>query len=274
MKPFSRVPFALFCSAIMMPIACAGSSELTDDGFVTVGVYADSGAADACVIAAKNMFEWMGYTVFLMDADFINNEDLQNIDIFYFPGGSPAPYSRNITDQGREQIRKMIRSGSGFIGTCAGGLFAAETQVWHGVEHSQGQLGIFPGTATGPIPDIFEYPEIGMCQVDLHGEHPISDIGTDSLWIMFYNGPCFIPKPGSIIYTIGTYTRTGDIALAACEYGRGRVFLTGPHPEWEEDNDRDDISYFDDFDDLGSDWPLMRNAMLWCLHQEDYDCVP
>jgi glutamine amidotransferase-like uncharacterized protein len=162
----------------------------------------------------------------------------------------------------------MIHSGSGYIGTCAGGLFAAETEIWQGTTYSQGQLGIFPGTAIGPISEIFQYPEIGMCQVNLHKPHPITDVEADSVWIMFYNGPYFIPESGVDIDTIGTYGITGSIALAACEYGRGRVFVTGPHPEWEEDSDRDSVSYFDNFDDLGSDWPLMRSATCWCLHEE------
>ena len=55
---------------------------------------------------------------------------------------------------------------------------------------------------------------------------------------------------------------------------QGRVFLTGPHPEWEEDSDRDGVDYVqpsvaDRFDDQGSDWDLMRNAARWCLHEID-----
>jgi hypothetical protein len=51
----------------------------------------------------------------------------------------------------------------------------------------------------------------------------------------------------------------------AKEYDQGRVFQTGPQPEWEEDATRDGVAYFDHFEDQGSDWELMRNASRWCL---------
>ncbi|UCG29960.1 MAG: hypothetical protein JSV53_10740 [candidate division WOR-3 bacterium] len=243
------------------------SRQLVDDGIVTIGVYSDSGAAAACVTAAEKMFRWMGYEVFRMDADFINNQDIQRIDIFYFPGGSPVPYTRSITYEGRKKIRKMIEGGRGYIGTCAGGIYAAEFQRWNGETYSAGQLGIFPGTAAGPIPQIYELPDIGMCQVNLNKPHEITRAEPDSLWIMFYNGPYFIPGTDSDVDTVGTYEITGYLALVANEYGKGRVFLTGPHPEWEEDDDRDGVSYFDRFDDMGSDWTLMRRAVQWCLRE-------
>ena len=246
---------------------CSETFERTDDGIVTVGVYSDSGAAQACVIAAKNMFEWMGYTVDLIDANTINNEDIRDIDIFYFPGGSSRPYIIDITDEGKDKIRQMISAGSGYIGTCASGMFAAEVQIWRGTTYSEGQLEIFPGTAEGPIPEIFEYPEIGMCQVNLVHPHPITEGEPDSVWILYYDGPFFDPESGAAVEIIGRYQITDQAALVACEYGSGRVFLTGPHPEWEEDSDRDSVSYFDHFDDRGSDWSLMQNATRWCLHE-------
>ena len=254
---------------LMLNIAyCSESTRPIDDGIVTIGVYADSGAAVSCVTAAKKMFEWMGHEVFLMDADFINHKDIQHINIFYFPGGSPVPYMRNITYDGREKIRRRIEAGSGYIGTCAGGIYAAEIQTWHGRTYSAGLLGVFPGTAAGPIPQIYQHPDIGMCQVNLNRPHQITRSDPDSLWIMFYNGPYFIPDEASMVDTIGTYEITGQVALVACEYGKGRVFLTGPHPEWEEDDDRDGVSYFEKFDDMGSDWTLMQHAVRWCLHEE------
>ena len=52
--------------------------------------------------------------------------------------------------------------------------------------------------------------------------------------------------------------------MVAFEYGWGRVFLIGPHPEWEEDSDRDGFEPWPEHDDRGSDWPLMRNVTYWC----------
>jgi len=251
-----------------LSMSCPDSVTPIDNSDMTIGIYADSGAEAACVTAAKYMFLWMGYTVELIYANTINNEDIQHIDVFYFPGGSSGPYIQDITPGGKEKIKQMIRNGAGYIGICAGAMFAADTQIWQGTTYATGQLGIFPGTAQGPIPEIFPYPHIGMCQVNLNKPHPITDGQPDSLWIMLYHGPFMTPNQGATIDTIGTYDITGRPALVACAYGNGRVFLTGPHPEWEEDSDRDSVSYFDGYDDLGSDWPLMQRATRWCLHEE------
>jgi biotin--protein ligase len=215
------------------------------------------------------MFEWMGYTVVRIDADAINHGDLQPMDVVYFPGGSSGPFQEDITPEGKEKIRQRVRDGGCFIGTCAGALFAAERVIWEGLEESGETLALFPGTVEAPIPEILGGPQYGMCQVDLVKPHPITKGKPDSAWILYYNAPFFRPSPGAAVDIVGRYRITNDPALVAFEYGAGRVFLTGPHPEWEEDSDRDGVSYFDRFDDRGSDWELMRDATRWCLRETD-----
>lgn len=261
---------------VVVIVRCASSDTLQpiDDGMTTIGIYADRGAANACVIAAENMFEWMGYTVERINAEAVNNGDIRHIDVFYFPGGSARPYIEDISEQGKDNIRQLVDNGCAYIGTCAGGLFAAEIQIWEGTVYTEDHLGIFPGTGRGPVTEIFPYPEIGMCQVNLIKPHSITNTQPDSVWILFYSGPCFEPHDGADVDIIGQYEITNQIALVACQYGDGRVFLTGPHPEWEEDSDRDSISYFDGFDDMGSDWDLMREATRWCLYETGTDAFP
>jgi hypothetical protein len=54
--------------------------------------------------------------------------------------------------------------------------------------------------------------------------------------------------------------------MIAFEYEDGRVFLSGPHPEWDEDSDRDgDIGWDAVFDDFGSEWEMMLKVSLWLL---------
>jgi glutamine amidotransferase-like uncharacterized protein len=103
-----------------------------------------------------------------------------------------------------------------------------------------------------------------MCQVNLEA-HPITEGEPETAWILYYNGPFFKPDPGAEVDIVGRYEIGGAPALVALEYGDGRVFLTGPHPEWEEDSERDSVAYFDDFEDRGSDWNLMLRATRWCL---------
>jgi glutamine amidotransferase-like uncharacterized protein len=242
------------------------TAQASDAG-VTVGLYDDDGAAPACVTAAQAMFQWMGYSVELIDADAINDGDISHLDLLYFAGGSVSPYQRDISAAGKEKIRQHISAGGCFIGTCAGALFAAERIVWNGHVDNRSSLELFPGTIEGPIPEIFADPEYGMCQVNLEA-HTITGAKPDAAWILYYNGPFFEANPGASVDVIGTYEISGRAALVAFEYDQGRVFLTGPHPEWEEDAARDGVDYFDHFEDQGSDWELMRNASRWCLGTE------
>lgn len=53
------------------------------------------------------------------------------------------------------------------------------------------------------------------------------------------------------------------------EYGAGRVFLSGPHPEIEENSFRAGTSFGEEFDDQDSDWPLMYEAIKWLVLHED-----
>lgn len=239
-----------------------------NEGNITVGLYAGDGAERTCVTAAERMFKWMGYNVARINANTINNKDIGDIDLLYFPGGSTGPYQADISLEGREKIRQRIHSGGCFIGTCAGALFAAEQIVWDGRPDPRGSLGVFPGAIEGPTPGIVSGSDHGICQVDLE-PHPITATESEAMWIMYYNGPFLKPHPGAEVDIVGRYHLSGDPALTASEYGAGRVFLTGPHPEWEEDSARDGVSYFDHLGDHGSDWDMMRSATRWCLKIND-----
>ncbi len=237
---------AALLSALSFSGGCADEiHELTGDGIVTIGIYVDEGASGICYIAAENMFEWMGFETRRIYAADLNEGDIEHIDVFYFPGGS---YGSLINDTGTQRLRDAVASGRGLMGTCGGAYFAAD-------------VGIFPGVVTGPVPGL----DIEMCEVYLRKPHPITDDQPARLWIMYYHSPFFVADSNASIDTIGFYNVSGYPALVACEYGTGRVFLTGPHPEWEEDDDRDGISMYDSFDDVESDWPMMFNAARWCL---------
>ena len=224
--------------------------DLTGDDIVTIGIFADEGASSVCYVAAERMFQWMGFETEPIYAVTINEGDISNIDVFYFPGGSSGAYDSLVNADGKQRLRDAITAGRGYIGTCAGAAFAAR------------YLDICPVIVNSPVPGL----EIEMSQVYLIKPHPITDDLPACFWIMYVHSPYFEPDSGAVIDTIGCYNISGLPALVACEYGMGRVFLTGPHPEWEENSDRDGVSSYDNFDDVESDWPLMKNGTRWCLH--------
>ncbi|MCK4256675.1 hypothetical protein KAX35_07285, partial [candidate division WOR-3 bacterium] len=178
------------------------------------------------------------------------------------------------------KIIDFIQSGGSYIGICGGGYFASEKVIWQEQQLPMTPLGIFPGTAKGPIDEIVPFPDQEVVKVNIaDSNHPITQSEQDTMWILYYWGPIFIPNEDAEVSILGRYDRGDYPALIAFNYGRGRVFITGPHPEIEEDSDRDgvvfvdtvigDVTYRseDELDDRGSDWELMRKATLWCLKE-------
>ena len=263
-------PLALLLAAALVLLANCGDDGVSVNEAIIVGIYADDGAAPGCVGPSEKMFEWMGCTIVLLYADDVNDGSLDKLDVIYFPGGNSDPYSQKITDAGRNKIRRFVSDRGGSIGTCAGGGFASDTIKWLGYVFTEGNLGLFQGTADGPVNEIYPYPETGMCEIEYTApDHPITRGLGETEWIYYWWGPKFIPYAGTEVDVIGEYAITGEPALVAFEYGFGRVFLTGPHPEWEEDSDRDGFEPWPEQDDRGSDWPLMRNVTFWCAKRRN-----
>jgi len=231
-----------------------------------VALYSDQGTDEDCVQATQNMFKWMGYTVELVKANYINNKGLDNFSILCVPGGDMYQYSQDISSGGKEHIKNFIRNGGGYIGICGGAYFAGEKVIWQGNQLPMTPLEIFPGTTKGPIDKIVPYPDFGMCKVNIVGStHPITQSEPDSAWMLYYWGPMLLPNVGADVDILGEYEIGKQPMMVAFDYGLGRVFLIGTHPEFEEDSERDGTAFADSLDDKGSDWDLMKKAVLWCF---------
>lgn len=249
---------------LLLVIHC--QNPQTPDGSADVALYIDKGADEGCVKATTNMFEWMGYTVSSVKAGYINNESLDNFSILCFPSGDMYQYAQDISSGGKYKIKNFIRSGGSYIGICGGAYFTGEKVIWQDEQLPLEPLGIFPGTTKGPIDQIAPYPHCIMCKVNIvDSTYSITQSEPDSLWIVYCYGPMFLPNKDADISILGKYDKVNQPAMAAFEYDSGRVFIIGTHPKFEEDSDRDGFPPNDEFDDKGSDWGLMKKAVIWCL---------
>lgn len=231
-----------------------------------IAVYSGSGCWAESITAARNMFEWMGCTTEIVSASSINAKGLAGYSALYIPGGDMYLYSHDISASGKTNIRAFVSGGGAYIGICAGAYFASRSVSWRGSALAMEPLRIFPGTASGPIDAIAAYPDYGMCRVNVAGhDHPITAGQPDYLWTLYYWGPVLVPDAGAPVTVIGRYDIVSQPAMVAFEYGQGRVFLVGAHPEIEEDSDRDSVAFGDELDDQGSEWDFMKSAVLWCL---------
>jgi len=255
--------------SVFLLLLFVANCESQSDKNAIIALYSGRGTDEEHIRATKNMFQWMDCTVQLVKADYINNENLGSFNILCIPGGNMYQYAQDISSEGKEKIRDFISDGGGYIGICGGAYFASEKVVWQGNRLPVIPLGIFPGTAKGPIDEIVPYPDKGIVKINIVDSlHPITQSEPDSIWILYYWGPVLIPNKNANVTILGRYNKGNkEPAILAFDYGQGRVFIIGVHPEIEEDSDRDEVNLADEFDDQGSDWQLMRKAVLWCLNK-------
>jgi glutamine amidotransferase-like uncharacterized protein len=206
----------------------------------------------------------------LIDANDINGGLLSGFRIVCFPGGNMYQYAQDITESGKDKIRLFIKNGGGYLGICGGAYFAGERVFWQGAQLPMSPLSIFPGITQGPIDSIAPYPDCVMCKLNITApDHPITQTEPDAAWILYCFGPKLLPDDGADVDVLGIYEIGQEPAMIAFQYGNGRVFIIGTHPEFEEDAERDGVTFADDLDDRGSDWDLMRKAILWCTDKEN-----
>jgi glutamine amidotransferase-like uncharacterized protein len=242
-----------------------------------IAIYSENGVWNNSVIAAENMFHWLGKSVVRINANYVNNNLLTGFQILCVPGGDMYQYSQDISESGKEKIRAFVRNGGGYIGLCGGAYFASKTIIWQGNQLPMTPLGLFDGSAEGNIDAIVPYPQRNMCQVNISDTtHFITDSISSPLWILYYWGPIFTPNSSGVT-VLGKYATVDKPAMIAFDYGQGRVFMVGTHPEIDEDSNRDGVilpdtvingtHYLgeDQLNDRGSDWDLMKNAVEWCL---------
>lgn len=254
---------------ILLLLSAVGCDEkpagVDETGTHTVALYSDRGTDGDCVKASKYMFQWIGYEVTQVNAYYIMNVGLEQFDILCVPGGNMYQYAQDLSSKGRNNIRNYVYGGGGYIGICGGAYYACTEVEWLGQQLPMTPLGLFSGRAVGPVESIFPYPEYGMCRIDIvNTTHRITQSMPDSAWMMYYWGPAFEPDQAAGIDILGVYDPQRKPCILAFEYGKGNVFLIGTHPEFEEDSDRDSVSFGDEFEDRGSDWELMKEAVRWC----------
>ena len=256
--------FVFLISLILASCWVVGSPERRAD----VAIYDDDGAFDPSVTALSCMFRWMGLAVVLVDAEDINQRGLNGLDLVCVPGGDMYEYSQSLGQAGIDRIREFVSNGGGYIGVCGGAYFAGERVYWRGNPLPMASLSLFEGESRGPYDEIVPYPGYGMAQILLGYGHPILEGEGRSTQILYYWGPALLPDDEGTVDVLGRYATIQEPAMIALEYGQGRVFLVGTHPEIEEDSDRDGTDFADELDDEGTDWDLMRNATRWCLRIE------
>ncbi len=234
---------------------------------IEMAVYYDYGVWDDGVIAFENFLDWKGISHERITAETINTGDLSGrYQALYFPGGYAYYYKMAIDQNGVENIKDFVRNGGGYLGICAGAYFACDSVIWEEDGKIDYPLDLFDGLAVGAIDAIAPWDDYTMTTVNLHPDNPINQFEPSYEIMLYYGGPYFSPHATAKIDTVGGWAVWHDEpAIINFTVDSGRVLLIGPHPEIEEDLDRDSTDFAQELEDAGSDWPFLWSAVDWLL---------
>jgi glutamine amidotransferase-like uncharacterized protein len=238
--------------------------EYTDLTGVNVAIYNGLGVMGSSRMALTRLFEWMNATVVAITASQIINESLCDYDILVIPGGSETTASSELESEGKQKIIDFIAQGGSYFGICGGATFGVTyLRLFDGY--------IVPGSEEGDL------IHATMMHVNQSSAGPdLSDLPVD-FTTMYYASQYFVPKQGTSFYTVATYDYNDNPGMIAFEYGNGTVFLSSPHPEFEENGDRDETTFGDDLDDPDSEWDLLLRVSTWLVeasYVEPTDSTP
>ncbi|MFJ1652784.1 BPL-N domain-containing protein [Streptomyces sp. NPDC088337] len=144
----------------------------------------------------------------------LSAEILTEAALYAQPGGGTLASAYRRLRRRRREIRDFVRDGGRYLGFCLGGYLAGATPGF----------GLLPG-------DTDQY--ISSPGATVHDE---SDTLVTVNWggrprtVFFQDGPFFVLDEHADATVLATYDN-GTPAALVTPFGRGRVAVTGPHPE-------------------------------------------
>jgi hypothetical protein len=177
-----------------------------------------------------------GVQITRLSAEDVGTVDLSSrFDVIVFSGGSGSKQGNAIGETGRAKVREFVRNGGGYLGVCAGAYLACTNFDWG--------LAILDARTASPK------WRRGQAFLDLKIEpagEPVFGAVTEPFKCRYNNGPILVPAGRDDIpdYTTAATFLTesalndtpvgiqiGSPAMALGTFGKGRVFVSSPHPE-------------------------------------------
>ncbi|UCH03796.1 MAG: hypothetical protein JSW05_09380 [Candidatus Thorarchaeota archaeon] len=231
---------------------------------VRVAVYFDSSVHSHSAKALENMFQWMNAYVTYVNSTEIRDGALEGYDIVVFPGGpasltaagAASRYSFNLKSEGCAIICDFIARGGSYFGVGGGSVFGTS-------DH----LCLFDGQASLPVAGSTSV--IMEMSINRNSTGPDLSNEPETCKLLYLASGYFYSDNMSGVIPIASFLQNDEPGMIVCTYGEGRVFLSFPHPEYEENDSRDGTDYFDDYDDPDSEWNLLLKIAVWLV--QDYN---
>lgn len=182
------------------------------------------------------------FAVERLKAEDIRAGKLSGYRAVLLPGGSGSKQGNTLGEAGRGEIRKFVKSGGGYVGVCAGAYLATNDYDW--------SLHIL----NAKVVDRKHWAR-GIADLELSLSSPGKDLlgqSADRLTLHYHQGPLLAPggEEGLPKYRELARFETevakngaprgimiGTTAIAAADFGAGRVLCFSPHPELTKDQE-------------------------------------
>jgi putative intracellular protease/amidase len=176
-----------------------------------------------------------GSTITLVKAEQIAAGALAGYDVVIFSGGSGGTQAKTLGEEGRAKVREFVKNGGGYVGICAGAYLACSNFTWglgilnastvsskwmRGSGFMDVEVTVDGAPIIGPVDGIFKVrynngPIIKPGdRADLPAYRPLSLFRTE------------VAKNGTPVGVM-----VNSPAQAVSTFGKGRVFISSPHPE-------------------------------------------
>lgn len=214
-------------------------------------VYKGPGACDdGCWQASYDLAKYAGFDAVYVGPNALTSSSTQadrdaifkDAAVWIQPGGYAGVAMQNMTSQLKNALKEFIAAGGGYIGFCAG-AFVATAKV--GTTSIKG-LGIFPGGTK------LYGKGVDLKKIDWLGQ---------SRFLYWEGGPYLRNLPGSVEVT-ATYPNGAPVS-ARTSYGKGRVYVSGVHPEAPQEW----LDYTGETDTDGLDYDLGVAMLRWVTFQ-------
>jgi glutamine amidotransferase-like uncharacterized protein len=258
-----------FLLVVLFLVGCKKNDPITPDitssGYrlddsvstsISVCVYLDEGVFDVCKTNTVYMLNEMRCHYSVITRDSILNGALSHYRLLLMPGGDMWKYRSYLATAGMAKITEYVGQGGGYIGICGGAYFAAYQIVWRGWANQPRDsisiygLNLVSAIADGPIEDFAPSYVSSKCQIRIiQPENPLAAGLPDVIEPYYDHGPKFLFSDDINISTLGRTVIGDKKIILSFQYGLGKVFLTGAHPESV---------------DSRVSWKMVKNAMKWC----------
>lgn len=193
-----------------------------------VGVFADAGVWHVGARSIVDVLERQDILCVVLDRSMLKPDILGQLEAVVVPGGWAPNQWAVAGDSGLKSLRDYVQDGGRCLAICAGAYLLSRDVHWRGRQYRY-PLGLFDGTAKGPIVGLATYPQPGAVRLlptDVAAKRGLTSMLDRAF---YYNGgPCFVG--GTNIEVIASFP-DGSVAVASRTIGDGELVLIAVHLE-------------------------------------------